>query len=328
MGLTREPSAGIASEEDIECVEKLAPTRFYLLDLTEGGIGTGIGGTGSSRQNRGVGVAGSKALDLDPIAIGGGESDFLTELPLDTEAGLDRIRRANVGCLADDVAGDGRKVSPRSQLLGGWLLKLHRVENDAIVELEGGWEIAADAVIKESRAETQNRLPFAWSVSERDARGQIVVVADVGDPVVAKTKRDLELWVDHDLVLKVGTHFIGPVEAATDASLGCEDVRCADIDRGVYGVVCEGGVEQGAQSIGVVVDGSLTDLGQLEAETNIVLSVVPTNNFVDMDCVFGSGEIGLSTTAGERSDDMDGAGICNAAGHIFVLLKGDGQLVD
>ena len=78
----------------------------------------------------------------------------------------------------------------------------------------------------------------------------------------------------------------------------------------------------------MVVDGAAAELGELDAGADVVLSVAPGDDFVDVDGVLGLGRVGLSATADEGAADLDGLRVGDALGDVFILLKGDLKLVD
>ena len=67
---------------------------------------------------------------------------------------------------------------------GGRVQKLDGVEDEAVVQLEYGGKVTAGAIIKDSGTEAENGLCLSGRVCEGKARGEVVVVSDVGDPVV------------------------------------------------------------------------------------------------------------------------------------------------
>ena len=94
-------------------------------------------------------------------------------MAFDAEAGLIGVGGADVGLLADDVARDSGE-STRGELRGGRVQKLDGVEDKAVVQLEYGGEVAAGAIIEDSRAEAKNGLSFSGRVGEGKARGEVV----------------------------------------------------------------------------------------------------------------------------------------------------------
>jgi len=201
-------------------------------------------------------------------------------------------------------------------------LQLNRVENDAIVQFERSGVVAASAVVEDTDAGAQNRLAFVRSVGEGDARRKIVVVGEVGLPVVAKAEGELKLRSDLDLILKEGADLVGPVEAASDALLRGKDIGP------VGDVVGERRESEGAEAVGVVVNGALAELRELSPKADVVLPMAPTDDFVDVDGVLGAIEITLRSASGECAVDLDGLCVGDAAGNILILLEGDKQLVD
>ncbi|WP_433968650.1 hypothetical protein [Tunturiibacter gelidiferens] len=142
----------------------------------------------------GVGVAGAEGLYSDLTAIGCGDGDGLVDLAFDADAVLDRVGRADVGVKTDEIGGDVVVVEAGRDGEGG-ILDLDGVEDDAVVELDGGGKVAAGAVVEEAGAGAEDGLAFAGGVGERDARGEVVVVGQEGLPVVAQAERGLEMGV-------------------------------------------------------------------------------------------------------------------------------------
>ena len=63
---------------------------------------------------------------------------------------------------------------------------LHGVEDDAVVELDDGGEVAAGAVVEDAGADAEDGFAVAGCVGERDSGGEVVVVGEEGLPVVAE----------------------------------------------------------------------------------------------------------------------------------------------
>ena len=65
-------------------------------------------------------------------------------------------------------------------------MNLYGVKDDAVVELDGGGEVAAGAVVEDAGAGAKDGFAVARSVGERDARAEVVVVGEEGLPIVAE----------------------------------------------------------------------------------------------------------------------------------------------
>ncbi len=125
-----------------------------------------------------------------------------------------------------------------------------------------------------------------------------------------------------DLVLNERAELIDPIEPASHALLCGEDVR------GAGGVARERGELECAETVGVVIDGAAAELGQLNAGTDVVFSVAPGNDFVDVNGVLGARHVGLRSAADERAADLDGLRFGDAGGDVFIFLEGDLKLID
>ena len=114
LTLACEPASGLAAERQVEGVEESAASGLDLLDLAEAEVGARVvgGEDGVWREDRGVGVAGAEALDLDLTAIGGGEGECLVDLALDAEAVLKGVGGADVRVESGEVGGKVLKFVP------------------------------------------------------------------------------------------------------------------------------------------------------------------------------------------------------------------------
>jgi hypothetical protein len=124
-----------------------------------------------------------------------------------------------------------------------------------------------------------------------------------GLPVVAEAERGLEMRGKFDLILDEGAEFVDPVETSPDSLLRGEDVGR------VRGVVVERCEFYSAEAVGVVVDGATAELWELNADAEVMLSVTPSEDFVDVNSVFGTCDVCLSASADKGAADLGGWGI-------------------
>ena len=165
---------------------RFSATGFNLLDLAKIRVRPWVicREAGVGRKNRSVGVAGAKALDANLPAIGRCDGDGFVNLTFDAEAVLNCVRSANTGIEAHEVGRNGAEVGVGREGEDG-VLNLDRMENGAVMELDGGRKVSAGTVVEDSGTDAQDCLAFARGVSDRDAWGKIVVVRQEGLPVVA-----------------------------------------------------------------------------------------------------------------------------------------------
>ena len=139
-------------------------------------------------------------------------------------------------------------------------------------------------------------LPFVGRVGGGgDAWGEVVVIGEVCLPVEAEACGELGLRIQLDLVLKEGAYLVSPVDGASDACL----LRGEDVGRaeGVAGEVCE---FEGAEAVGVIVDGAFAELQELETEADVVIAVAPADGVDEVDGVLGAVAVGLGAAANRR----------------------------
>jgi len=187
LTLSCEPARGLAAKGEVERVEESAASGLDLLDLSVVEVGAGVvgGEAGVWREDGRVGVTGAEAFDLDLTAIGGGEGEGFVDLTLDAGAVLVGVRSADGGVELGEVGWIGAEVCGWREGKDG-VLNLYGVKDDAVVELDDGWEVAAGAVVEDAAAGAEDGFAVAGSVGERDTRAEVVVVGEEGLPVVTK----------------------------------------------------------------------------------------------------------------------------------------------
>jgi hypothetical protein len=70
-------------------------------------------------------------------------------------------------------------------------------------------------------------------------RGEVVIVGEISDPVVSEAERELESWVELDLVLEECARFVSPIDTTTNVLLSGKRFRRSNVGGRAGRVVSE-----------------------------------------------------------------------------------------
>src|SRR5262245_38741711 len=159
------------------------------------------------------------------------------QFALDAQAGLRRVRRAQIGGGARDArrrGGAGRRRRRKRRIDDDEFQ-----QSDAVIQQAALPDFLRHALVKDSCAAANHRLLIARRISDGQSRREVVAVFDVRLPTVAQTRRQTQIRAQPDLVLNETKCFalrerrlrLPLVDAVNERTPGGESIQAGEFKR-------------------------------------------------------------------------------------------------
>ena len=210
-----------------------------------------------------------------------------------------------------DGIGDQRLIDDEAQ-------QVHAVEVEQVADGTGPGAIVEDA----GAAANDGLAAGRWSIGKAEARREVVgIVVEVVLPVVADSEVERKIRLQADVVLdESGDDFF---QKNYVALAGLQEVSggCGGGEIGAAGE----GVSAGA--VGEIVEAAAADVGNIDAEAELMLAVGVGGEVGSVEVIFGAAGIGLRAAGGEESRDRELGSAADAADGIVKVADEKPQLV-
>src|SRR5215510_10162179 len=274
---------------------------------------------------RRVDVARAELLDAARVDVVRAGRQRFGELTLHAHVELKRVERSQVEREPDDTSGlIGEDASGREWVRVARIVKIHLAQSLPVkAQLVGDGENAG-AVVKDPRAAAQYRLAlFARRIGERQARGNIVPVAEKILLIVTQAGGEGEIRPHQNLILREQAEFLLPKRQVTVPLIDGKQ-------KGpLIQIIPQSGEGEHAAEARLVAKPAAADVRDIHAASDKMFALCPGKDVIELYMVFGRPPISLSATAGEGvlNDQLRNARV-EAARPAILMPDAAGQFVD